>query len=71
MENHEINYVSRRTKMRKLIHTTIAAMALALGGAMVAAPASATLVGDTIQGTLNFGGFGATNFFDPANGFGR
>lgn len=33
------------------------------------APAQATLIGDTIFGELNFGGFGLTNFFDPANGF--
>ena len=31
--------------------------------------ASATLVGDSVFGTLNFGGYGATNFFDPANSF--
>ncbi len=24
---------------------------------------------DTVTGTLNFGGYGATNYFDPANGF--
>jgi hypothetical protein len=27
------------------------------------------MAGDTITGALNFGGFGATNFFDPANGW--
>lgn len=36
---------------------------------ITAAPASATLIGDTIMGALNFGGFGDTNFFDPVNGF--
>lgn len=37
--------------------------------ALIAVPASADLTGDSITGSLNFGGFGATNFFDPANGF--
>ena len=32
-------------------------------------PASAQLLGDAIFGMLNFGGYGGTNFFDPANGY--
>jgi hypothetical protein len=31
--------------------------------------AGVTWIGDSIDGVLNFGGFGATNFFDPAEGY--
>ncbi|MBN2474085.1 MAG: PEP-CTERM sorting domain-containing protein [Pirellulales bacterium] len=37
---------------------------------VVAASASASIEGDTIQGVLNFGGFPSTNYFDPASTIG-
>ncbi|MHC4190713.1 MAG: PEP-CTERM sorting domain-containing protein, partial [Planctomycetota bacterium] len=43
----------------------ITCMFLAVSGS----PTLANWNGDNITGVLNFGGLGATNFFDPANGF--
>jgi len=37
--------------------------------AVLSSPAIANWTGDTVAGVLNFGGFGATNFFDPVNGY--
>ena len=34
-----------------------------------AASSRADLLGSKVNGSLTFGGFGTTNFFDPANGF--
>ena len=50
------------------VKTTVGALAL---GVMLMLPSRtfASLIGDDIFGVLNFGGFGATNFWDPANGF--
>ena len=42
-------------------------LAVAVIGTALASPASASLIGDTIGGELNFDGF-SENFFDPANG---
>ena len=49
------------------VKTTVGALAL---GVMLMLPSTtfASLIGDDIFGVLNFGGFGATNFWDPANG---
>jgi hypothetical protein len=46
------------------IRHPLAFIALSLAAA---SPAFASLIGATVTGTLNFGGF-ATNYFDPANG---
>jgi len=35
---------------------------------VLGSPALANWTGDTVTGVLNFGGYGATNFFDPVNG---
>jgi len=47
--------------MKKL---TIISLLLAVLGS----PALASWTGNTLTGVLNFGGFGATNYFDPVNG---
>ena len=36
--------------------------------AVLSSPAFADWTGNTVSGVLNFGGYGATNFFDPVNG---
>jgi len=41
---------------------------IALMLAVLSSPAFAIWTGDTVTGALNFGGHGATNFFDPVNG---
>lgn len=49
--------------MRKILSL----IAIALTSVMVAAPASASLIGTTVKGSLQFG-TNLTNYFDPANG---
>ncbi len=39
------------------------------GLALVPRQAHAQLLGSSILGTLNFGGYGGTNFYEPANGY--
>lgn len=46
--------------MRVRVSVLVVALAFTLG--------ASTLRADTVTGVLNFGGFGATNFFDPVNG---
>ena len=43
--------------------------AIALLLAVLSSPAIANWTGDTVTGVLNFGGYGATNYFDPVNGY--
>jgi hypothetical protein len=47
---------------------SFAAALVGAGATIAASPAFADLVGTEVSGVLNFGG-GATNFYDPANGF--
>ena len=49
--------------------TMFAMAALVVTLALPGTASALTFLGDNITGALNFGGFGATNFFDPATGY--
>jgi hypothetical protein len=55
------------TKFQTIKHV-LAILAVSLG-VLVSPSASASLMGDSVTGILNFDGFGATNYWDPVNGF--
>ena len=54
--------------MRILAGTIPALVAVAVVATMAVAPAGADIIGTSVFGELNFGGY-TNNFFDPANGF--